>query len=863
MADHEDYVRQPTVESTVPSSVPMDHSNGDAIDHSVPQPSEGTTEVEHPASQPVQLIEVTVPSVGDVMVPLKEEAKEYTEMQPTIDVEDIVKKATSGTHFCSLHMLEKFEENIVCVTCEELICPLCMRDQHREHQIVSLNAVTEFHAARNALLERAEKLANYQKTVSDMHNTRVQLVAEIQASARKLNETIQKSIEELIAEVKEKHDEIVAYVSNYEASCVKKLSGELQTLCELENLANPLCKAVNNSLTRFDPQWKAQYTVLKEKVEEACQKCGDSLSSVPNIYPGMITLPEEKFSKLAPSIVTFQQICGRLHPEVTNIVVNKVKVKKESEECDSSDTSDTDHQQVEEPPVVETAKKIQQLEPIEMERNFTKIIHVPQQRQPTLQAELIKKMDGEGVIATYSKARPKSKRYTPAQERALRGLLPEHLEFKLVSFDILTIEEGCGVMIKTGSWLSDRTQILIGKLMNIGITEESQTDTDIFTIRIFNDPLKRKKFEFAQDRILKEICSTNEIVCHFRLDKSGDLSNELYRELVSLKHIASPRMFDSKFLSGSKVRENCFKLSKPAAKTVVLKVTPNKPKETVPTPSEKSLPVGKRGELVGGYVPERRGVNPSPHKKVEWKVHIPDSSGDTKMSVPTPKRTGSIPVVHEENIKIEEIDKPSLNTSLTSHKQVLNSKDSVTSTPGQPQVIMVSLVGENKIEHEAVKINPDQSKSTKKRKGSRESDQSNGPKRKKQATSKQVKSAVQKHVKATIRKSIRTPIKKRNNSEDETLVRKGNLSNISTPVRKGKLSKISPHAKKGNLSKNSAPVKKGNVTLKKSPIKKGTITKRSSPVSKKVNTSKKLAPTAKAKAPVKRVPKKNLKKKAD
>ncbi|KAK3590635.1 hypothetical protein CHS0354_032133 [Potamilus streckersoni] len=851
MADHEDYIRQPTGESTVPSSVPVDHSNGDEIDHSVPQPTEGTTEVEHPASLPVQFSEVTELSVGEVMVPLKEEAKEYIEIQPTLDVEDLVKKATSGTHFCSLHMLEKFEENIVCVTCEELICPLCMRDQHREHQIVSLNAVTEFHASRNALQEHAERLASYQKTVSEMYKTRVQLVAEIQMSARKLNETVQKSIEELIAEVKEKHDEIVAYVSNYEASCVKKLSVELQTLCELENLANPITKAVNASLMRFDPQWKAQYSLLVEKVEDACQKYCDGLASIPNNSPGTITLPEEKFSKLAPSIITFQQICGRLHPEATNIVVNKVKVKKESEEYNTSETSDSDHQQVEECPVVETPKKVRQLELIEMERNFTKIAQLPQQRQPTLQVEVIKKMDGDGVIATYSRAKPKSKRYTPAQERALRGLLPEHLEFRLVSFDILTIEEGCGVMIKTGSWLSDRTQILIGKLTNIGITEESQTDTDIFTIRIFNDPLKRRKFEFAQDRILKEICSTNEIVCHFRLDKSVEMSNELYRELVSLKHIASPRMFDQKFLSGSKVRENCFKLSKPAAKAIVMKVTPNKPKETVPAPPDKILPVGKRGELVGGYVPERRGVNISPHKKVEWKVHIPDFAEGKKMSVSTLKRTGGVPIVHEENIKIEEVNKPSQNSSVTSNKQVLNSKDSVTSTPGKPQVILVSLVGENKIEHEAVKIDPDQSKSTRKRKGGRESDQLDEPRRKKQAASEQVKSAVKKHVKATIKKSIRTPIKKRNNSEN------------GTPVKKENLSKSSPPVKKGNLSKNSTPVKKGNITKNKTPIKKGNITKISSPVLKKGNTSKKVGPTAKAKAPIRRVPKRNKKKKAE
>ncbi|KAL3848367.1 hypothetical protein ACJMK2_019231 [Sinanodonta woodiana] len=702
MDDLEDYIKHHTVESTVPSSVPRHYSNRAEIDHSAPHCSKGTIEVEHHASLPVQFIDL---SDGDDKVPFKEEANQYTNMQPTIAVEDIVKKATSGTNFCSLHVLEKFEESIVCATCEELICPLCMRDQHRKHQILSLNAVTEFHAARNALQERAEKLANYQKIVSDMHNSRVQHVAKIQMSTSKISQTIKTSIEELIADIIEKYDEIVAYISNYEESCLKKLFNELETLQELENLANPLCKTVNASLRKLDSHWNAQYTMLEEKVEEACQKCGDSLSSLPSISPETITLPEEKFSKVAHSIVTFKQICGKLHPEVTNIIVlNKVKVTEELKKCDSLKTPDS---------MVETAKKIQQLEPIEMERNFTKIIHVPYQRQPTQQVDVFKKKDGKGVKSVYENNN--SKQHSSVRERILEGYLPQHREFKLVSFDILSIEKGCGVMIKTGSWFSAHIQILIGKLTNIGITEESQTDPNIFTIRIFNDPLKIKKFEFAQDRIIKEICSSNEIVCHFRLDQSGEMSNELYRELVSLKNIASFRMFDSKFLSGSMVRENCLKLPKLPESTIVQKVTPNNPR--------------KSGELVEGYMSECGDVHS--RKKVDWTVYLPDSAVYNKLSASTPKRSGGgIPIVHEESKRLEKINKPSQNTSVTNHRQVLMPKYSATSTTGKPDCITVSLAGENQIEHKTVKIEPDLSDSTRKRKGGIEPDQSDNPRKK-------------------------------------------------------------------------------------------------------------------------------------
>ncbi|XP_033760039.1 uncharacterized protein LOC117342137 isoform X2 [Pecten maximus] len=249
-----------------------------------------------------------------------------------------------GYKECEVHKMDMLEQNLVCLSCQKLMCALCLRDFHFGHDIISISKLRECRNARNILEEDVSKLQLIQQTFRTEFDDRQDLKKQVEHSAVALLKNVDTAFDQLLTIVEEKKQEIRKHICDFEKQNVSELCKELERIKAIEQEATLMIRRVMVFFTKFDI---VEARVLPSLLSDMISKCKEfRVDRRPGEHKEKF-LPEKKFSNILPSLLAVTNICKTIHPEATKVVWSKITPERRNGESEtptkpvSEDTKDS------------------------------------------------------------------------------------------------------------------------------------------------------------------------------------------------------------------------------------------------------------------------------------------------------------------------------------------------------------------------------------------------------------------------------------------------------------------------------------------------------------------------------------------
>ncbi|XP_071085731.1 tripartite motif-containing protein 55-like isoform X3 [Haliotis cracherodii] len=240
-----------------------------------------------------------------------------------MDCEEMLKAASKPFSQCGVHAAEMIEKNIACLSCNRLVCALCMRDSHLSHDIISVNKLRDCMSLREKVADDLNELQVLQKRLQTQMEDRKKTQKEIELSNKKMCAEIDGAFEQLQSVLHDKKEEIKKYLTTYHEKNLDNLKLDLKALEEKYTNSTRMIQKVITCTTKPHGNIKEMLDLpqqLKSMVEQS-----QLLSSLDNVD---LLMAENKFSKVLPSLEAVANICQTLHPEATKVVWSKVTPEK-------------------------------------------------------------------------------------------------------------------------------------------------------------------------------------------------------------------------------------------------------------------------------------------------------------------------------------------------------------------------------------------------------------------------------------------------------------------------------------------------------------------------------------------------------
>ncbi|XP_060064006.1 serine-rich adhesin for platelets-like [Ylistrum balloti] len=238
-----------------------------------------------------------------------------------------------GYKECNVHQMDMLEQNLVCLSCQKLICALCLRDFHCGHDIISISKLKECRNVRSALEDDVSTLQLLQQTFKTEFEDKQELKKLIEQSAASLLKNVDTAFDQLLTIVENKRTEIKKHICDFEKQNVNDLCKDLERIKAIEQEATLMIRRVMVFFTKFDIVEARSLPIMLSEVMSRCKEFRFNRRSNEQREK---CLPQKKFSNILPSLLAVTNICKTLHPEATKVVWSKITPEKRNGDSDAT-----------------------------------------------------------------------------------------------------------------------------------------------------------------------------------------------------------------------------------------------------------------------------------------------------------------------------------------------------------------------------------------------------------------------------------------------------------------------------------------------------------------------------------------------
>ncbi|KAL5004862.1 hypothetical protein ScPMuIL_018318 [Solemya velum] len=400
-----------------------------------------------------------------------------------INLEHFLEQAGENYKLCEFHRTEMLEKNIVCLTCQTLMCAICLRDYHLKHEIVSVGKLKECRNIQKSVDSDITRLQMMHKVMVQQYTERKDLKQKVETSLDSLLDKVDTAFQQLSNIVLAKHKEIRTHIYDFSKMNIERLNSEMTKLSQMEIAAAEMIKLM---LSMFTKSGVRQAEELPDRLKTVLEDCDKN--AVPEVENSEKFIPENKFSKILPSLQAVSNICQTIHPEATKVVWSKVTPEKRKH----LDLAGID------------GKKIR----------FTPSATPPSQEVESSQQSV----DSQDIIPDSSTVLEKDENLVPKNKP----------EFKLLSFDPSTIEtvSTCRCVLLQNQ--EDHSQL--AKVCDITRIREGWLN-----VKWLTGHLGGTKYFYLDKRKKEELVNIKNVICHFDFNfESHELPSPLKEELMLL-----------------------------------------------------------------------------------------------------------------------------------------------------------------------------------------------------------------------------------------------------------------------------------------------------------------------------------------
>ncbi|XP_046585375.1 uncharacterized protein LOC124292335 isoform X2 [Haliotis rubra] len=468
------------------------------------------------------------------------------------ECEEMLKAASEPFSQCDVHAAEMIEKNIACLSCNKLVCALCMRDSHLSHDIISVNKLRDCMTLREKVADDLNELQVLQKRLQTQMEERKMTQKEIELSNKKMCAEIDGAFQQLQTVLHDKKEEIKKHLTTYHEENLDCLRSDLKTLEEKYMNSTRMIQKVIACTTKPQRSVKEMLDLpqqLKDMVNQS-----QLLGSLDNVD---ILKAENKFAKVLPSLEAVANICRTLHPEATKVVWSKVTPERKDNGTLSSSLKRKSSS---------AFKTMKRIKSSSSPKPMESAMHPKSLPEPTPGAEVAthpvtpfskspsrtKPPNSPATPLTASAKTPASVT-TPAGTLSPRTVphavqdsveqntsrLPDstgtpvaaNKEYKLINLELVQVVQGSFVMGPIGTGPN-----VMGKDLHIGkVVEVTQLHSLHFvSVQWYQGSVgKSKQFTLSEKWIKKsDLVNSEDLICSFTFDPLKPITDSLEKELV-------------------------------------------------------------------------------------------------------------------------------------------------------------------------------------------------------------------------------------------------------------------------------------------------------------------------------------------
>ncbi|XP_071085730.1 tripartite motif-containing protein 55-like isoform X2 [Haliotis cracherodii] len=462
-----------------------------------------------------------------------------------MDCEEMLKAASKPFSQCGVHAAEMIEKNIACLSCNRLVCALCMRDSHLSHDIISVNKLRDCMSLREKVADDLNELQVLQKRLQTQMEDRKKTQKEIELSNKKMCAEIDGAFEQLQSVLHDKKEEIKKYLTTYHEKNLDNLKLDLKALEEKYTNSTRMIQKVITCTTKPHGNIKEMLDLpqqLKSMVEQS-----QLLSSLDNVD---LLMAENKFSKVLPSLEAVANICQTLHPEATKVVWSKVTPEKKDNGTFSSSLKRKSSSAL---------KTLKRLKSSSSPKPMESAAHPGSLPEPTPGAEastqpdtpavsksatLIKTPNSPATASGTTPATPPAATVAHSPSTVLgtarhaveqNTRLPDSTgtpdvsasaskEYKLINLELLRVVQGNFVMGLSG------VELQIGKVLEV----TQLHSLHFVSVQWYQGSVgKSKQFTLSEKWIKKsDLVNSEGLICSFTFDPLQPITDTLEKELI-------------------------------------------------------------------------------------------------------------------------------------------------------------------------------------------------------------------------------------------------------------------------------------------------------------------------------------------